>query len=203
MDFSLGETHQIFQSDGYEHGKTAKESNSRVILFQSFATPFFFLCLLSQGRLGSSVGITTGYGLDGARFSAPVQTGPGAHPASCTMGTGSFLGVKSGHCVTLTPHPLLVPWSWKGRAIPLLPLWPYGLYRASVPVQGRPLPLPLPCLKTWTSGLHKMFIILFCFFFFFYKSCSLIMGFLSRIIFISLKWNLHYSHICWNYNIFT
>ena len=28
------------------------------------------------------------------RFSAPVQTGPGAHPASCTMGTGSFLGVK-------------------------------------------------------------------------------------------------------------
>ena len=27
-------------------------------------------------------------------FSAPVQTGPGAHPASCTMGTGSFPGVK-------------------------------------------------------------------------------------------------------------
>jgi len=25
--------------------------------------------------------------------------------------------------VTLTPHPLLVPWSRKGRAIPLLPLW--------------------------------------------------------------------------------
>ena len=23
-----------------------------------------------------------------------MQTGPGAHPASCTMGTGSFLGVK-------------------------------------------------------------------------------------------------------------
>ena len=29
-----------------------------------------------------------------ARFSAPVQIGPGAHPASCTMGTGSFLGIK-------------------------------------------------------------------------------------------------------------
>jgi hypothetical protein len=29
------------------------------------------------------------------RFSAPVQTGPGAHPASCTMGTGSFLGGKA------------------------------------------------------------------------------------------------------------
>ena len=58
-----------------------------------------------------------------ARFSAPVQTGPGAHPASCTMGTGSFPGVKSGRGVTLAPHPLLVPWSWKSRAIPLLPLW--------------------------------------------------------------------------------
>jgi hypothetical protein len=28
------------------------------------------------------------------RFSAPVQTGSGAHPASYTMVTGSFLGVK-------------------------------------------------------------------------------------------------------------
>ena len=80
---------------------------------------------------GSSVGIVTGYELDGpgiesrwgARFSAPVQTGPGAHPASCTMGTRSFPGVKSGRGVTLTPHPLLVPWSRKGSAIPLLPLW--------------------------------------------------------------------------------
>jgi hypothetical protein len=38
-----------------------------------------------------------GYGLDGpgieswkARFSAPVQTGPGDHPVSYTIGTGSF-----------------------------------------------------------------------------------------------------------------
>ena len=30
----------------------------------------------------------------GAKFSAPVQTGPGAHPASYTMGTVSFLGIK-------------------------------------------------------------------------------------------------------------
>jgi len=44
-------------------------------------------------------------------------------PASCTMGTGSFPGVKSGRGVTLAPHPLLVPWSRKSRAIPLLPLW--------------------------------------------------------------------------------
>jgi hypothetical protein len=34
-----------------------------------------------------------------------VQTGPGAYPASCTMGTGSFPGVKQpGHGVK-HPHP--------------------------------------------------------------------------------------------------
>ena len=71
--------------------------------------------------------------------------------------TGSFPGIRNGRGVTLTPHPLLVPWSRKSRAIPLIPLlavrpvqslsactvqlylyspyWPYGLYRASVPVQ--------------------------------------------------------------------
>ena len=31
---------------------------------------------------------------DMSEFSAPVQTGHGAHPASCTTGTGSFPGVK-------------------------------------------------------------------------------------------------------------
>jgi len=56
------------------------------------------------------------------------------------MGTGFFPGVKSGRGVTLPPHPLLVPWSRKSRAIPLLPLWNVGLYRASVPVQGCTLP---------------------------------------------------------------
>jgi hypothetical protein len=50
----------------------------------------------------SSVGIVTRYGLDGpgiesrwgTRFSSPFQTGPGAHPASYTMGAGSFPWVK-------------------------------------------------------------------------------------------------------------
>jgi len=37
-----------------------------------------------------------------ARFSAPVQTGPGAHPASYTMGTRSFPGIKSDWGVTDT-----------------------------------------------------------------------------------------------------
>jgi len=33
--------------------------------------------------------------LVGARFSTPVQTGPGTHPASYTVSTGSFLGSKA------------------------------------------------------------------------------------------------------------
>jgi len=73
----------------------------------------------------------TGYGLDGpviksrwgARFSAPVQTGPGAQPAFYAMDTRSFPGVQSGRGLSLTPHPFLVSWSGKSRAIPLLPLW--------------------------------------------------------------------------------
>ena len=48
----------------------------------------------------------------------PVQTGPGAHPTSCTMGTGTFPGVKCGRGM-LTTHPLLVPRSLKVRAIRL------------------------------------------------------------------------------------
>jgi len=67
---------------------------------------------------GSVVGIATAYGLDGrgsntvgARFSAPVQTVPEAHPTSCKMGTGSFARVICGQGVTLTPHHLTVPTS--------------------------------------------------------------------------------------------
>jgi len=35
----------------------------------------------------------------------PVQTGPGAHPASLKMGTWSFPEVKCGRGVLLTTHP--------------------------------------------------------------------------------------------------
>ena len=52
-----------------------------------------------------------------------TTVGPGAHPASCKMGTGSFPGVKCGRGVLLTTHPLLVPLSWKSRAIPLPTFW--------------------------------------------------------------------------------
>jgi hypothetical protein len=53
-----------------------------------------------------------------------VQTGPWAYPASYTMGTGSFPGVKRPG-VVLTTHPQLAPGSRMSRAIPLLPLWAF------------------------------------------------------------------------------
>ena len=79
---------------------------------------------------GSSVGIATGYGLEGPGIESrwgrefphlsrpalglnqpPVQWVPG------------FPGVKNGRGVTLTTYHLLLPWSRKSRAILLLPLW--------------------------------------------------------------------------------
>jgi hypothetical protein len=102
--------------------------------FNAFLPPIFFpppLTTLVVCGPGSSVGIANDYVLHGpgiesrwvARFSAPVQTDLGVHPASCTMGPGSFLGVKCGRGVLLTTHPLLVPRSWKSIAMPLPTLW--------------------------------------------------------------------------------
>jgi len=95
-----------------------------------------------------------------ARFSAPVQTGPGAHPASCTMGTGSFTGVKSGRGVTLTPYRLLVPWSWKSRPIPLLPLWtvrPVQSLSACARVHFT-FTLPTQGKHSWLGGLRYIYM---------------------------------------------
>jgi hypothetical protein len=62
---------------------------------------------------GSVIGIATGYGLDGpgiesqwgARFSAPVQTGPGAHPTSCINGYRVFPGGKERPARDADPSP--------------------------------------------------------------------------------------------------
>jgi len=82
------------------------------------------VCVCGPGRVE---GIASGYGLS-VRGSNPgggkiFRTDPLTHPASCTMGTGYFPKLKSGRDVTLTAHPLLVPWSRKSRAVTLLPLW--------------------------------------------------------------------------------
>jgi len=126
----------------------------------------------------------TGYGLDGpgieSRWGEIFRTYPDRpwSPHSLLYnGYRVFLGSKERPGRDADPSPLLVPWSWKNRAIPLFPLWAvrplqslsactrvhitftvgherielylyspygqYGLYRASVPVQGCTLPLPL------------------------------------------------------------
>jgi len=80
----------------------------QIMYFYYYVYVFLLLCMF-RSRYSVSL---DGPGIEsrwGARFSAPLHTGPGTHPASCTMGTGSFPRIKSGRGVTLTPHPLLVP----------------------------------------------------------------------------------------------
>jgi len=53
---------------------------------------------IGAGRSGDRIPV-------GSRFSVPVQTDPGAHPASYIMCTGSFMGVKRlGSGVGHPPH---------------------------------------------------------------------------------------------------
>ena len=86
--------------------------------------------LVKYSGPGSSVGIATDYGLDGLGLNpggdeilCPPRPALGPTQPPVKMGTGSFLGVKCGWGVLLTTHPLLVPRSWKSRAIPLPTLW--------------------------------------------------------------------------------
>ena len=67
------------------------------IQFVSVSNLFISEPLIIMMLAGSAVDIATGYRLDRpgiesswARFSAPVQTVPGVHAASCTMGSGSL-----------------------------------------------------------------------------------------------------------------
>jgi hypothetical protein len=83
------ETQQGSENLGFDTAVTLLIYRERFIHFITFIS-------FPRGP-GSSVGIATDYGLDGpvrVRFFAHVQTGPGAHPASCTTGTGLISGVK-------------------------------------------------------------------------------------------------------------
>jgi hypothetical protein len=65
---------------------------------------------LRAGRSGDKIPV-------GERYSAPIQTGHGVHTASSTMGTVSFSSMFKKQN------------SYKSTS-------PYGLYRASEPLQG-------------------------------------------------------------------
>jgi hypothetical protein len=74
-----------------------------MLVFTNFITFPYILMVYSVVvvRRDSTVGIVTRFGLDGpgiesrwgSRYSAPGQNGPGAHPASYTMGNVSFPGI--------------------------------------------------------------------------------------------------------------
>ena len=72
----------------------------------------------------------------GSRFSAPIQTGPGAHLASCTMGTGG----KERPGRDADPSPPSSAVVMKGKSYTSTP--PMGRTACTEPVQGCTLPLP-------------------------------------------------------------
>ena len=85
---------------------------------------------LRAGRSGDRIPVE-------AIFSAPVQTGPGAHLAYCTMGTESFPGGKERPGRDADPSPPSSAVCHERVELYLYsPYRSYGLYRASVPVQG-------------------------------------------------------------------
>ena len=83
--------------------------------------------VVRAGRSGDRIPV-------GVRFSAPVQTGPGANPASCTVGTGSLPGVKRPERDVDHPPPPIA--EVEGR----VELYLYSASGPSCPVLGRPLP---------------------------------------------------------------
>jgi hypothetical protein len=109
-------------------GMLAIISNKCFGLVDKYQTGFAANTTESVGRV---VGIATGYGLDdsgiesrrGRDFSHLCRPALWATQPYVQWVPGLSQGVKSGRGVTLTPHPLLVPRSWKSKAIPLLPLW--------------------------------------------------------------------------------
>ena len=106
----------------------------------------------------SSVGVVTRYGIDGqgiesrlkARLSAPVQTGPGANPAS-----GSFPGVKDREGRGGVDH--TPPSSAEVRE--RLQLYPCSLSRSLWPDIGPTLRFIFVFIKQPQSSRVKLYII--------------------------------------------
>ena len=117
----------VSMSIRFLHGHTTprQRANHLTATRPNISSSCTFIC-----GLGSSVGIAIDYGLDGPgsnpggneifRPSRPVL-GPTQPPVKWVPGLSP--GVKCSRSVLLTTHPLLVPRSWKSRAIPLPNLW--------------------------------------------------------------------------------
>jgi len=87
----------------------------------------------------------------GARFSSPVQTGSEAHPASYTMGTASFPGLKRPGRGVDHPPPS------SAEVKETVQLYFYSASRPSWPVLRWTLPLPLHSFFLPPSMLSSTF----------------------------------------------
>jgi hypothetical protein len=131
-----GSLMDLFNLSNTEIIITTHNNNQVLVGRLSFAVKGFWalwgiygVCVCYYKQPGSSVSIVSDYGLDdwAIRVQYPagakdftsnlcVQTGSGAHPAACRLGTEGPLPVaKRGRRVRLTTHPSLVPRSRMSR----------------------------------------------------------------------------------------
>ena len=107
------------------------EGNQSTLINYIFLPSILILsCFTRNCGPGSVVGITNGYGLDGPGIESPwgrdfphlsrPALGPTQPPVQWVP---VLSGGKERPGRDANPSPLLVPWSRKDRAIPLLPLW--------------------------------------------------------------------------------
>ena len=100
------------------------------ILVSARALKILILVLCTKSGPGSVVGIATGYGLDGLgiesrwRRDFPHLSTPSLGPTQPSVQwVPGFSRAKEWQGRDADPSPPSSTWSWKGRAIPLLPLW--------------------------------------------------------------------------------
>jgi hypothetical protein len=109
--------------------------HNMVHFWYTFKNASRYIDWLRAGRSGDRIPA-------GARFFAHVQTGPGAHPASYTMGTVSFSGVKTAGAWC---WPLIQFWCRGQESVELYlyPLWAFGSVRGTFTFTSRYSRYPL------------------------------------------------------------
>ena len=125
------------------------------------------------GGWGTTVGVATGYGLDGpgiesrwkSRFSVTDQTGPGAHPVSCTIGllpwgkaAGAWLWPPTPSSAGVKERVELCLYSLYGPSWPVIGWSLTSLYTESSKRFVKMCDYKLPPWSSWellTSGLFR------------------------------------------------
>ena len=124
----MSDFQNTFHTTNNQHTELYSINNWAIFNHLSLAQFSQYSDSLWTGRSGDEIPV-------GAKFSAPIQTNRGAHPASYTMGTRSFPGVKWPGCdVNHPPHS-------GAEAIERVELYLYSLSGPSWPVLGQILSL--------------------------------------------------------------